>query len=424
MPTFKVFASTKLANSFVIAINVYKAYKEVDKAYCEILRIGVLFADLHYQNNKMLIRTEGNILFMSGIIWSGDDTYFDYHFSKLEKEFPSEVKIYLHTKGGEVFAGSFIESRIRASKAKTIIRVLGTAFSMGSILLTAADEREMVANGFVMIHEPKGRTLGNAQAHTNAAQLLTDMESNFVASLMSITNKTKKQVEKWLIGDNYFNAKRALKEGIIDRIVDPVLAVAIDETKALDASEVYGQFSALLVDKQTRENSNKNKDKMKQQLIDKFGLTDVTASSSDTAIAEALQNHFDAQVTEIQAKLDKEVTKSAGYETAITAQRDAKIEALLKPLEGKLSKEKLATYKAIGENDVKALETVLEGINPRNTMRDAITDGDGTAVVGREAWDWDKWQKEDPRGVEKMAQDSPEAFLALGKAKFGNNWTI
>jgi ATP-dependent Clp protease protease subunit len=363
---------------------------------------------------------------MYGTIWGGDERVFDNIFSQLEKKY-DHIVVHLHTNGGDVFAGNFIIQRLENSKADIQIDVVGTAFSMGAIMLTAAGKRRMVANGFAMIHPPSGGIYGTAADHLSGAKLLQGMEANFIDRLRDITNLSEAKLKDLMKGDHYFNAKEAKKIGLIDEIIPAKTKTKLTDLTDLRPEDVFNSFAAILTDTaaKTTKKEHKKPKLMKQALIEALGLTSVNPESSDTAIIQAVKAHYENKLATIENKLKEEQTAKQKLEAAIKAQQKAKIDALLAPLKGKITKEQEATYRDIAEKaGIGALETVLSNMTARKSIKDFIEKGTSGAVAGRENWDWDKWQNEDPRGLEKMAQQDPEAFLELGKQKFGENFKI
>ena len=371
----------------------------------------------------MILKTRDNNLYMYGTIWSGDERYFDDLFSTLEKKYDNIV-IHLHTNGGDVFAGNFMIQRIENSKATIQIDVVGTAFSMGAIMLTGADKRRMVANGFAMIHPPKGGIYGTAKDMLSGAKLLQNMETNFIEALGRITNLSEKKLKELMTGDHYYDAKEALKIGLIDEIIPAKTKTKLKALDDLRPDDVYQHFAAILTE--PKKAKDKNQKFMKEALIEALGLNSVNSESSDTAVIQAVKAHYDNKLASIEAKLKEEQDAKKKLEGTIKAQQKAKIDALLAPLKGKITKEQEQTYRDIAEKSgIAALETVLENMTGRKSIKDFITkNGNGGQAAGRDNWDWDKWQTEDPRGLEKLAQTDPDTFLALGKAKFGENFKI
>ena len=368
----------------------------------------------------MIFRQDGNTLTCHGRIWEGDGMEFVGIFTEMEKA-KQPITIRLHTIGGSVFDGNLMYNTLRDSKADVRIEIIGIAASMGAILALSRPKVYMAENGFLMIHPPSGTTQGTAEEHIASANLLTSISEVFIKNLMGRTGKDANYVKKWLVGDNWFNAEAALTEGLIADTIESQaeLLESITPTN-MSGTEVYNQFTAALELKnelQTKLNP------MKQQIINDLGLPNVTAESSDTAVIEAVKAHYEQKEKEMQAKLDqasKAKDKLEKLEAKIKEDEQNRITAVLDAAQktGKITAAQVSTYKSIAENSgVEALETVLESIPVRKGIAGEFgaTGGQGSY---RADWDFDKWQKEDPRGLEAMQKEDPEGFKALLKTKF------
>ncbi len=152
----------------------------------------------------------------------------------------------------------------------------------------------------------------------------------------------------------------------------------------------------------------------KEGLIKKFGLTGVTAQSTDKEIEDA-----------IQVKLDAEKNRADNAEAAMQAANKKRITDTVNAAAkaGKIQAGQTATFVAIGEKSgIEALETVLGGMKPAPSLVEVTRGGAanmaGAANGARADWGWEQWQKEDPRGLEALAKSEPEKFEALYKATF------
>ena len=373
----------------------------------------------------MRFQVQDNVITTYGQIWDGDGMEFVSLFSQLEGKY-NNITVKMHSYGGSVFDGNLIYNTIENSTKDIELIIIGIAASMMAIISQSRKDKKpkMVRNGFLMIHAPSGSTYGTALDHENNAKLMRSMEKNFIKLLASSIGKPESYVSKWMNGDNWFDAEQALKEGLISAIIEPEsdTLTANLNPQELGAEGMYYQFTALL--NPNSEQSQINLDSnMKKPIIEALGLTGVTEQSSDTAVIAAVNAKFDAEKSEIQGKLDAEIKKRETAEaalenqvkTAVTAEIEAGIKA------GKLTADQKATYEAIGTTQgIDALKTVLGAIPARQTITGQMPSGSGknTTAVGRENWDWDKWQKEDPRGIEALSKDDPEAFQALYNQKF------
>jgi len=168
----------------------------------------------------MIIRTEENKIYLLGEIYSGDDQYFEYYYARIESKY-DEVEVYLHTPGGNVFSGNYIQNRLKSSKPKITIIVQGTAFSMGAVILLSGDVRKIVRNGFVMIHSSSNQYGGTAKEQRANAEILEEIDKNFLKDLVEVTGKSKKKVQEWMGKDTYFSAEKAVDAGLIHEIIEP-----------------------------------------------------------------------------------------------------------------------------------------------------------------------------------------------------------
>ncbi len=366
----------------------------------------------------MLINTHKNILTAYGTIWGGDGMYFVNYLSRLEKDY-SDITVKLHTNGGTVFDGNLIYNALNQSSANIKIQIVGIAASMGGIIMLSRPSKdvEIVENGYVMLHAPASGGGGNAQDFENQAKLLRSVEANFLKKLIARTGKSIAQVKKWMTGDNWFDADECLALGLVGKIIQPQVetALPIENVSQMPSQEVYNMYACLLTAKigETKNvKSNKNSD-MKQLLITALALANVTDQSSDTAIIEAINNALQIERNEKEAAI-----------TALKDYKTAEIKAVLDKAEkdGIIEAEKRNVYQTIGEKSgIEALHTVLPSKkeNTPPNITDLLNKGKGgNGSETRANWDFDKWQKEDPKGLEAMADKTPAEYEKLFNAKY------
>lgn len=316
------------------------------------------------------------------------------------------VELHIHCPGGDVFEGNVIYNAILQSKKPVDVYIDGMAASMASIVMLAGRKIYMAENAFVMIHSPYTFASGTSDDLEKSVHLLRSMEEAFVAAYCKRTGKEAEAVREWMKGDNWFTAKEALAEKLIDGIVgtsNVEIAVPEDEIRKTKAESVIKQFSAF-----TKNNYKpKNKNKMdKQSLIDKFGLQGVTAQSSDAEIEAAIDMKINAGERQV-AEMKKQQVKDA-----VTAAIAAK----------KITEHQRETYEAVGEkNGLEVLAKVFEGIRITQPITAQLNENGKTAEASREGWDWEKWQQEDPRGLELLAEKEPETFKSLYDAYYKTN---
>ena len=337
------------------------------------------------------------------------------------------VNVYLHTKGGDVMEGTLIYNHIKACKIPVDVYIVGVCCSMGTVFMMAAGKIYMCENSYIMIHAPQGGCYGTASEMEKAAKGLRGMERNFKKIYAAKTGKDEDGVKELLEGDNWFTAQEAMEANLIDGIVAPIATdvtqISAEELKTQSPSALYDQFSACLSGSGSigdqgisKSSNNKKESKMdKVGLIQKFGLTGVTAQSSDEAIEEAIQKKLNAAEQRAQqAEEQIEADKKKRIVDVVAAAKDA----------GKITAGQVSVYVGIGETSgLEALEAVLKDIKVSPSLVDMARGGSaaqtsGSTLAARAGWTWDQWQKEDPRGLEVMEKNEPEKFEALYKAAF------
>lgn len=315
------------------------------------------------------------------------------------------IELHVHCPGGDVFEGSVIYNAIKDSPTPVDVYIDGMAASMASVIMLAARKIYMAENAFIMIHAPHTFSCGNAEDLEKAAHLLRSIETNFIEAFCARTGKEKDAVAEWLKGDNWFSAQEAADEKLIDGIVgasDIQIESTEDDLKKTNATALLQRFEAIA---KINYQPQKHQEMDKKALIARYGLTTVTEASSDEEIMAAI----DAKINESKAEAQ------AMRESQIKAAIDRAV------VEKKISEQQRKTYEAIGNaNGIETLNQVLADIRVMPTPVSAKIQGGKTATPqDRTNWNWQDWQDKDPRGLEAMKENDPEAFNALYEAEFG-----
>lgn len=361
----------------------------------------------------MIIKTHKNTLTAYGSIWSGDGTYFVSHLSRLEDEY-SDVTVRLHTNGGNVFDGNLMYNAINKSKANVTIIVDGISASMGAIIMLSAKNVQIVENGFVMIHAPSSYVSGNAKDLEADAKLLRMIEKNFIAKLQAKTGKSKQEAEKLMDGsDHWFDADECLAMGLVSQIIPAQTTpiIPVNDPYEMDGQDVYNVYASLLTnDFPIKNEINKTEINMKELLISALGLVGLTSQSSDTAIIEAVQK----QLQGMEAAKEQAENELKEYKQA---QIKATLDVAVK--DGVIKAEQRSVYEDIGEKSgVDALVTVLSGAKGKDVAPNIAGHIKGGSADARANWTFDQWQKEDKKGLEKLAETDPAKFNQLFNEKY------
>jgi ATP-dependent Clp protease protease subunit len=142
----------------------------------------------------------------------------------LEYEDPDkDILLYINSPGGSVTAGLAIYDVMKYVKPDVQTICVGSAFSMGALLLAAGTKgkRFILPHGKVMLHQPSGGAGGqSSDIQIHAKEIIkTKRELNDI--LAEATGKTAEQVEKDTDRDLYMSASEAVAYGIVDEVFNP-----------------------------------------------------------------------------------------------------------------------------------------------------------------------------------------------------------
>lgn len=129
-----------------------------------------------------------------------------------------QINLHVHSPGGNVFEGMAMYEMLRSHPAKVITYVDGLAASMGSVLMFAGEERHIVENGWVMIHNPSATVHGTAKDLRKSAEVAQKMQDKFINLYESNTSLTKEEIEQYMEDEAMFSAEEALEHGFATHI--------------------------------------------------------------------------------------------------------------------------------------------------------------------------------------------------------------
>jgi ATP-dependent Clp protease protease subunit len=137
-----------------------------------------------------------------------------------------DISIIINTPGGWVSQGMAIYDAIQRCRSHTIGTVFGEAYSMGSVILQACDERILMPHSTMMIHN--GSTELGGKTNDVMSSIKFEERLNKICEdiyLKKIKEKkprfTRKQLQELLKTDTYFTAEEAAKIGLADYTLYP-----------------------------------------------------------------------------------------------------------------------------------------------------------------------------------------------------------
>ena len=140
----------------------------------------------------------------------------------LEAEDPDkDIHLYINSPGGVVTAGMAIYDTMQYIKPDVSTICVGSAASMGAVLLTAGakGKRYALPHARVMIHQPLGGVQGQASEIKIHAREILRMREELNGILASRSGQDIEVVARDTDRDNFMSAQDAVEYGLIDEVL-------------------------------------------------------------------------------------------------------------------------------------------------------------------------------------------------------------
>ena len=140
----------------------------------------------------------------------------------LENKDPrQDISIYINSPGGSISAGMAIYDTMNFISCDVSTICIGMAASMAAFLLSAGTKGKRCAlpNAEIMIHQPLGKTGGQASDIVIAAKRIDEQKQKISRILADQTGKSIDQILKDTDRDHFLNAEDAKAYGLIDEIL-------------------------------------------------------------------------------------------------------------------------------------------------------------------------------------------------------------
>lgn len=151
--------------------------------------------------------------------WTGDGITaktFQKELAALGKV--QNITLRINSPGGDVFDGFAIYSQLMAHPANIDVEVDGLAASIASIIAMSGDRIRMAKNAMMMIHNPQGVAIGDANEMERVKALLDQIKGNLTATYVDRTGAKAADIEKWMDEETWFTAEAAVERGFADAV--------------------------------------------------------------------------------------------------------------------------------------------------------------------------------------------------------------
>lgn len=146
------------------------------------------------------------------------------------------IKLRVNSAGGDVIDGFAIYNLLNEHPARVEADVDALAASMASVIIMAADEVRVASNALVMIHNPWGGVLGEADDLRSYADLLDKMRDNIATVYVDRTGIDRDEVLALMDAETWLSADEAKERGFADKVKGAKAKMAASALKAVSFS--------------------------------------------------------------------------------------------------------------------------------------------------------------------------------------------
>lgn len=165
---------------------------------------------------------EDRIIFLQGVITDYVANLVVAQMLFLESKDPEkDINLYINTPGGSTTAGLAIYDTMQYVRCDVRTICIGSAFSMGAVLLAAGTKgkRFSLPNARIMIHQPWGGVQGQAADIKIHAEEILKMRDQLNKILSEHTGQPLERIERDTDRDFFMSPEDAKNYHIIDEVI-------------------------------------------------------------------------------------------------------------------------------------------------------------------------------------------------------------
>lgn len=143
------------------------------------------------------------------------------HLLSIGPKAEEPITIQMANIGGDWNHGMAIYDAIRACPGKVSIQAYGPCMSMGAVILQAAEERLLLPNTEIMIHDGESGYTGHARNFEKWAMNSKKIRQKMYQIFSERSNKSVSYWSKKCAFDFILTAQEAVEEGLADKVLKP-----------------------------------------------------------------------------------------------------------------------------------------------------------------------------------------------------------
>ena len=270
-----------------------------------------------------------------------------------------DITIRMNSVGGSGFDGLAIYNVLRSHQGYVKVKIEGLSASIASIIALAGDDIEMAENGFFMIHNPFGKSMGGADDMRKTADLLDKIKQELINIYANKTQLSEETISSMMDEETWLTSQEAKEMGFIDGITEPIkVAASFDFSKftIVDSKEVNNRLQLI---------NNIKKTKMTEELKSWFNgvKEEIVNAVKGEVVAEAPAKEEVSVVLSDNEEIVNKLTDLSNEKeelTSIISEKEtciSELENKVSEMEAELAKLNATETKVEADNDPAINET-------------------------------------------------------------------
>lgn len=137
------------------------------------------------------------------------------------------LDVYINSPGGSVFDGLAIYNVLVRHKATVNVYIDGIAASIASVVAMAGDRITIAENGMMMIHNPWGVSMGEADDFRRMADMLDKVKATIIDAYANRSGGDREEIERMMDAETWLTADEAIAAGLADEKTEPAEMAAM-----------------------------------------------------------------------------------------------------------------------------------------------------------------------------------------------------
>jgi ATP-dependent protease ClpP protease subunit len=167
--------------------------------------------------HRLLVNGELMLYGRVGDNWDGSGFTAIEVVQALAEAETGPLTVRINSYGGLAMEGAAIYNALKG-RGETTIFIDSIAASAASLIAMAGSEIVMREGSFMMIHDPAGITIGNAEAHEKVSKDLAKMSDEYARIYANRTGRDQQEVRDMMRAETLMSAQEAVDEKFADRV--------------------------------------------------------------------------------------------------------------------------------------------------------------------------------------------------------------